>query len=323
MTREIEKRRLGTTDIFVTPIGFGAMQFSGGKGFFKYFLAAIPPETMNETLQTAITNGMNWIDTAEIYGSGASELAVSQALTAAGITPDDIVITTKWFPLFKRAKSIKKSAEKSTNRLNPYPVDLYLIHNRSSISSIRAQMDVMADLVDSGQIRAVGVSNFSADRMIAAHEALSDRGIPLAANQMKFSLLHRRIEHNGVLDTARELGVTIIAYTPLGQGILTGKIHSTPEVLDDMPRFRRRMLRSKMNKSQSLVEAIESIAHEHDATAAQVSLSWATNIHDETIVAIPGASKPIQAEQNARSMQLSLSSEQMETLSTLSQEVIG
>lgn len=312
------KRRLGKTDIEVTPIGLGAMEFAGGKSFFKYMFTPVEPETQDEVVKVALDSGMNLIDTAEIYGSGYSECSVARALRAAGKSPGDVVISTKWFPMLKRAKSMRKSSEKSTKRLDPYPIDLYLVHMPLSVSSVKTQMDEMADLVESGRIRAVGVSNFSNDRMIRAYEALADRGIPLAANQVNFSLLKRGIEFNGTLETAKELGVTIMAYTPLGQGVLTGKLHSNPELLDTMPRMRRARLRGGFKKSQLLVETLEAIASEHDATAAQITLSWTTNYHGDTVIAIPGASKTYQAEQNAGAMRISLSSEQMETISSLS-----
>ncbi|MHA1138079.1 MAG: aldo/keto reductase [Candidatus Thorarchaeota archaeon] len=319
--QEIEKRRLGKTDIEITPVGLGAMEFAGGKGFFKFMLGPVEPETQDEVVKVALDSGMNLIDTAEIYGSGYSELAVSRALQNAGKSPGDVVITTKWFPLLKRAKSLRKSSKKSTERLAPYPIDLYLVHMPLSVSSIENQMNEMADLVESGMIRAVGVSNFSKDRMIKAHEALAERGIPLAANQVHFSLVKRGIEFNGILETAKELGVTIMAYTPLGQGVLTGKLHQNPELLEVMPRMRRNRLRGKLKKTQALVDSLEAIALEHDATVAQVTLSWTTTFHGDTIIAIPGASKTYQAEQNAGAMRVFLSSEQKDTISSLSLEI--
>ncbi|MHA1904632.1 MAG: aldo/keto reductase [Candidatus Thorarchaeota archaeon] len=317
MTQDIIRRRLGKTDLEVSPIGLGAMQFSGGKGPFRFFLSALPPETQNEIVQVAINSGMNWIDTAEIYGGGESERAVSAGLKYADSAPGDTIIATKWSPILKRAKSISKSARKSTVRLEPYPIDLYQVHQPWSFSSMDAQMNEMADLVDEGIVRSIGVSNFGQEKMVLAHEILEERGIPLASNQVKYSLLHRNIENNSVLDTAKELGITIIAYTPLGQGILSGKFHRNPELLKQMPRFRARMLRRNLKKSQPLVEALEAIALEHDATAAQIALNWAVNYHGETIVAIPGASKTVQAEQNAGAMRIRLSSEQLETVNSL------
>jgi aryl-alcohol dehydrogenase-like predicted oxidoreductase len=318
---DIVKRKLGKTDIEVTPLGLGSMEFAGGRSFFKYMFTPVAPETQDEVVKTALNSGMNLIDSAEIYGSGYAECAVARALKAAGKSPDEVVISTKWFPILKRAKSMRKAVKKSTERLSPYPIDLYLVHMPYSISSINTQMNEMADLLESGKIRAVGVSNFSADRMVKAHDALAERGIPLAANQVNFSLLKRGIESNGVLETAKELGVTIMAYTPLGQGILTGKLHQNPELVDNMPRFRRSRLRGGLKKTKQLIESLEAIAQEHNATVAQVVLSWTTNYHGDTIIAIPGASKTYQAEQNAEAMRISLSSEQMENISSLSLEL--
>jgi aryl-alcohol dehydrogenase-like predicted oxidoreductase len=190
-----------------------------------------------------------------------------------------------------------------------------------SLSSIETQMDEMADLVDAEVIRAVGVSNFKQDQMIEAHDALAEHGIPLAANQVHFSLVKRGIEFNGILESAKELGITVMAYTPLGQGLLTGKIHNNPELLDAMPRMKRNRLRGNLKKTQKLIDLLESIADEHKATVAQITLNWTTTYHGDTIIAIPGASKAYQAEQNAEAMRISLSSEQKEAISSLSLEI--
>ncbi|MFW9909237.1 MAG: aldo/keto reductase [Candidatus Thorarchaeota archaeon] len=315
---EIELRSLGKSDLKVTPIGLGAMQFSGGRGMFRYFLSALPQATVNNVVEAALNSGINWIDTAEIYGNGASEKSVSEALRVIGKPTGDVLITTKWFPLFKTAGSIPKSASKSSRRLEPYPIDLYLVHQPYSLSSVRNQMDGMANLVDEGIVRAIGVSNFSRDKMIEAAETLESRGIPLAVNQVRWSLIDRSIEKNGVLEAAKDLGVTVIAYTPLGMGLLTGNLHRNPEVMNTMPRFRRAMLKRNLERTRSLIEAIEAIANEVNATPAQVSLSWGTNFHGPSIVAIPGASKPNQAIQNAGSMRVHLSREQMEVLNDAS-----
>ena len=314
-------RRLGKTDLEVSSIGLGTMQFSGGKSFFRFYLSAVPIEIEDEVVKVALESGINWIDTAEVYGSGESERAVAHALVAAGKSPGEVIITTKWMPLMKSARSVAESAKKSTHRLEPYPIDLYLVHQPYSRSSVKSQMDAMADLVDSGIIRAVGVSNFSSEKMTKAYEALSDRGIPFATNQVRFSLLDRSIESNGILERAKELGVTITAYTPLGMGLLTGRLHSNPELFKSMPRFRRTSLRRSIKKSQPLVDLLEEIAVEQEATAAQVALSWVINCQGETIVTIPGASKSYQAEQNAGAMHVSLTREQINSLSSLSLDI--
>ena len=146
-----------------------------------------------------------------------------------------------------------------------------------SISSVEAQMDAMAALVKAGKIRSIGVSNFSAKKMRRAHAALAKYGIPLASNQVEFNLLNRDIEKNGVLDAAKELNITIIAYVPLYQGLLTGKFHKNPELVKKLPSMRRMMVRRKFEKSRPLIKALEDIASSHNCTASEVALSWVIN----------------------------------------------
>jgi aryl-alcohol dehydrogenase-like predicted oxidoreductase len=175
-------------------------------------------------------------------------------------------------------------------------------------------MNAMAELVEAGKIKAVGVSNFSAERMRRAHAALARRGLPLASNQVKYSLLDRTIERNGVLDAAKELGVTIIAYSPLEMGLLTGKFHRDPALLRRTPLGRRFSLRRKIERSRPLVSVLEEIAKARGVTAAQVALNWLITAQGETVVAIPGASKPHQARESAGAMDFELGSDEVERL---------
>jgi aryl-alcohol dehydrogenase-like predicted oxidoreductase len=192
------------------------------------------------------------------------------------------------------------------------------VHFPASFSSIPAQMNAMADLVAAGKIRAVGVSNFSARQMRRAHEALAKRGLVLGSNQVKYSLLDRRIEDNGILQAARELGVTVIAYSPLEMGLLSGKFHKDPAVLGSRPLIRRLRLGRILDKSRNLVLALERIAAAHGASAAQVALNWVTGAHGETVVAIPGASTAEQARECAGAMNITLSPEEMAEIDGLS-----
>lgn len=178
-------------------------------------------------------------------------------------------------------------------------------------------MDVMADLVEQGKISAVGVSNFSARSMRRAHAALARRGLPLASNQVKYSLLDRRIERNGVLDAARELGMTIIAYSPLEMGLLSGKFHRDAELLKSRPIGRRFALRRKIERSRPLVAALEEIADRRGVTPAQVALNWIINAHEDTVVAIPGASRPPHAQESAGAMAFILTQEEISRLDEL------
>ena len=311
------RRRLGNTDIEITPIGLGVMQFSG-RGIFKLMFPTLPAETMNGIVKTALEEGINWFDTAEVYGRGHSEQALANALKAAGQKDTDVIIATKWFPLFRMASNILRTIGERQRNLDGYTIDLYQIHQPYSLSSIEAEMNAMADLVEAGKIRSVGVSNFSSGQMRRAHAALAKRGLPLASNQVQYSLVNRSIESNGILDTARELGATIIAYSPLGSGILTGRFHSDPDALRNTPLGRRVLLRRRLEKSRPLIAVLEEVADAHDVVPSQVALNWLVNFHGDVVVAIPGASRVHHAQQNAAVMNFALSEREMERIDELS-----
>ncbi|HKJ01195.1 MAG TPA: aldo/keto reductase, partial [Longimicrobiales bacterium] len=176
------------------------------------------------------------------------------------------------------------------------------------------------ELVREGRIRAVGVSNFSARAMRGASRVLERHGLPLASNQVRYSLLDRGIEANGVLDAARELGVTIIAYSPLAQGLLSGKFHEDPERLKRLegPRRRLSLFRPRgLRRSAPVVAELRSIADAHGVTPAQVALRWLVQAHPHVVV-IPGASKVAQARQNAAALDLELTEEEVRTLDEVS-----
>jgi aryl-alcohol dehydrogenase-like predicted oxidoreductase len=181
-------------------------------------------------------------------------------------------------------------------------------------------MNAMAELVEAGKIRSIGVSNFSAGQMRRAHAALAKHDLPLASNQVHYSLINRGIESNGILDVAKELGITIIAWFPLESGLLTGKFHYDPNVLRKTPIGRRLLLRRQLEKSRPLIVTLEEIAAAHDVTPAQVALNWLINFHGDTVVAIPGASKMYHAQQNAGAMNFSLSDEEMACIDGLSRQ---
>jgi aryl-alcohol dehydrogenase-like predicted oxidoreductase len=166
------------------------------------------------------------------------------------------------------------------------------------------------------------VSKFSAEQMRRAQDALAKRGLPLASNQVRYNLIDRRIETNGILDAARELGISIICWGPLASGLLTGKFHKDPKLLKRVPFARRMMLRRGFVQSRELIATLEEIAVNHQATPAQVALNWLVNFHGETVVAIPGASKPHHARESAEAMNLTLTEEELNKLDELSQKFL-
>src|SRR5512136_3189881 len=284
-----ERRRLGRTSIEITPIGLGCWQFSGGHGFVGGFWEALSQEAVDEIVRVALAGGVSWFDTAEAYGKGRSEQALARALAAAGRKDGDVVVATKWWPIPRTARSIRTTIDERLRCLDGFSIDLHQVHQPFSFSSVEAEMEAMADLVAAKKIRAVGVSNFSAAQMRRAHAALAKRGIPLASNQVRYSLVARGIESNGVLAAARELGVTVIAYSPLGQGILSGKFHADPALVRSRPGPRRYMSSfgpRGLERTRPLVDELQRIAAARAVTPSQVALSWLLHFHGETIVAI-------------------------------------
>jgi len=323
---EIERYQLGRTGIEVTPIGLGCWQFSGGKGLAGGFWRGLPQDDVNAIVAAAVDGGISWFDTAEAYGRGNSERALSAALQARGVAPGDVTIATKWFPIFRAAPSIEATLPQRQEALAPYPVDLYQIHNPASFSSVEKEMAVMGKLAADGRIRAAGVSNYGADRMAAAHEALAKHGVTLASNQVRYSLLDRKIEHSGVLQKARELGITIIAYSPLAQGILTGRFHENPESAKKLHGPRRLMSQFKpkgLEKTRPLIDELTRVARDHDATPAQVALAWLIRKNGDVVVAIPGASSESQIRSNVAAMSVALDRREIERLDEISGAVSG
>ncbi|HMA54418.1 MAG TPA: aldo/keto reductase, partial [Acidobacteriota bacterium] len=319
-------RRLGASDLMVSPIGLGCWQFSQGQGFGGKFWGTMTDEEILAVVRISLDGGINWFDTAEAYGRGASERALARALKALGKAPGEVVVATKWHPLFRTARSIPKTIGARIENLGGYPIDLFQVHSPLSFSSIKAQMTAMARLVEEGKIRTIGVSNFSARQMRKAQAALARRGLRLASNQVRYSLLDRAIETNGVLDAAKELGISIIAYSPLAQGILSGKFHADPSLILRKPGYRRYLGPFKprgLERSRPLIEALRDVAAKHGATSSQVALNWVAAVHGDSVVAIPGASSPAQAEENAGALKFSLAREDVELLDRVSRPLMS
>jgi aryl-alcohol dehydrogenase-like predicted oxidoreductase len=315
---EVKKRPLGKTGIYITPIGLGMMEFAGGGGLMGFVFPVIDQQIKNDTIKAGLDNGVNWFDTAELYGAGVSEQSLSTGLKAAGMKDSDVIIATKWWPMFRTARNIRKTIAERIRFLDGYSIDLHQIHQPFSFSSPEAEMDAMAELVKAGKIRSVGVSNFNAGQMRRAHRRLQKHGLPLASNQVHYSLLHRNIERDGTLAAAKELGITIIAYTPIESGLLSGKYHKNPELLNGKGRFYRMRLQAGLERSRKLVAELEAIASRYGVTAAQVALNWVINSQGETVVTIPGVTKVSQAQESAGAMKFALTGDEIARLSEVS-----
>jgi aryl-alcohol dehydrogenase-like predicted oxidoreductase len=318
MVKTNQLRRLGKTDLMVSPIGLGVMELSGGGGLIGRMFPVIAAEDKNAIIKAALDGGINFFDTAEMYGAGVSERSLADGLKAAGAADKDVIIETKWQPILRTANNIGKTIDDRLRYLGGYTISNYMIHQPLSFSSPEAEMDAMADLVDAGKIRSVGVSNFNPARMRRAYAALAKRGLPLVLNQVRYSLIHREIETNGILETAKELGVTIVAYTPLGSGLLTGKYHQHPELLEKKSGIRKSMLVGNVERTRPLINAMAEIAGRYDATIGQVALNWLIHFNGDMVVTIPGATKVYQAQESAAAMNFTLSAEELARLSEIS-----
>jgi aryl-alcohol dehydrogenase-like predicted oxidoreductase len=258
-------------------------------------------------LEASLAAGVTLFDTAEMYSGGASEQRLGELVRGK-----DVVLATKFPPsLFSRAESLPRELDASLARLGRSSVDLYQHHFPFSWVPIPRLMELMADAVEAGKVKAVGVSNYSAEQMRTAHAALAKRGIPLASNQVEYSLLHRQPEVNGVLDACRELGVTLIAYQPLASGALTGKYAAgtTPSGLRRfLPLFRRK----GMATVAPVVQLLREIGQRYGKTPAQVALRWL--IENEHVLPIPGAKNGKQAADNAGALAFCLTPDEIAAL---------
>jgi aryl-alcohol dehydrogenase-like predicted oxidoreductase len=306
-TKSIERIRLGSSDLRVSPIGVGTNSWgSGGK----------PDPEMKTTFATALAAGINFFDTAEIYSMGGSERTLALCLQPA---PKDVVIATKYLPMPWRVRksNLADALKASLNRLGLPRVDLYMMHFPLPPVSIETWMDALADAVQAGLIRAAGVSNYNTAQMRRAHAALAKRGVPLASNQVEYSLLKRGPEREGLLAACRELGVTLVAYRPLCSGLLSGKY--TPE---NPPPGARGLLynHSRLEQIAPLLNLLRETARRHGKTPSQAALNW---IICKGALPIPGAKSARQAEDNAGALGWRLGEDEVTALDKASAEIKG
>jgi len=310
-----QKSFLGQSDLQVPRMGIGAMIWGQPKGMARWTPAQLsygPSNGMQEeeqALEVSRSAGVNLIDTAAMYSNGASEQRVGELVRGK-----DFLVATKFPPgFFSRTEDFQQALEASLARLGRNSIDLYQHHFPSNRVSIPQLMEFMADAVEAGKIRAVGVSNYSAEQMRIAHAILAKRGIPLASNQVQYSLLHRRPEVDGVLEACRELGITLIAYQPLASGALTGKYSVGTRPTGFFRQFIKDFRGKGTEALAPVVALLRRVGERYSKSPAQVALRWL--IENESILPIPGAKNGKQAAENAGALTFSLTPEDIEGLS--------
>ena len=308
-----DRIRLGRSDLEVPRLGVGAMTWGSPSGRSRWGPAKLAyggtpgPEEERRAFEASLSAGVDLFDTAATYSGGASERRVGELAGGKGV-----VIATKFPPGWRsKAEVLPEALDQSLVRLRRSTIDLYQHHFPSRRISIPALMGFMADAVDAGKVRAVGVSNYSAQQLRTAHAALAERGIPLASNQVEYSLLHRAPEVDGVLDACGELGITLIAYQPLAQGVLTGK-YRPGDRPTGIRRFGRYYRRDGLKNVQPVVALLHEIGQRYSRTPAQVALRWL--IQKENSLPIPGAKNGRQAASNAEALSFTLVAGEIEAL---------
>jgi aryl-alcohol dehydrogenase-like predicted oxidoreductase len=280
-------------------MGLGAM------GMSAFYGASDEAESI-ATLQRAVDLGVTFIDTAEAYGPFENERLIGRALSSRR---DEVILATKassetdddgtvhgrnGTPAY-----IRKAAERSLRHLGTDHIDLYYLHRVDPRVPIEDSVGAMSELVAEGKIRHIGLSEASASTIRRAHAVH-----PLAAVQSEFSLFSRDVQHNGELDAMRELGIGLVAFSPLGRGMLTDGVTSLDDLAaDDARRTLPRFQPEAFAANRRLVERVAAIAERHDATLAQVALAW---VMAEGAVPIPGMRRRSRLDENLGAMSIDL-----------------
>jgi aryl-alcohol dehydrogenase-like predicted oxidoreductase len=296
-------KHVEVSGVRVSAVGLGCWQFgSRDWGYGRDYA----DETAIELVNTALDLGVNLIDTAEVYARGVSETIVGRALAGRRA---EAFVATKVLPTWPTAGRVQEHGRLSALRLDVDVIDLYQVHWPNPVVPLKSTMEGMRRLQDEGLVRHAGVSNFSAKMWRRAEELL---GKPVLSNQVQFSLLHRRPDKRNV-PYAQERDRIVIAYSPLAQGVLGGRYDK-----DNLPpgparRSNPLCLPENIERATPVIEAVRRIASVHDATPAQVALSWL--IAKPNVVVIPGASSVEQLRHNVAAADLELDDKELEELS--------
>jgi aryl-alcohol dehydrogenase-like predicted oxidoreductase len=315
----MKTRKLGHLE--VSAIGLGCMGFTAAYGGQE-------EQDSIDTLRRAVDLGVTFFDTAEVYGPYDNEKIVGRALRGVR---DKVVIATKFgfrigaegigfdrvTGLDSSPQNVKSVAEASLKRLGIDVIDLFYQHRVDPSVPIEETVGAMADLVKEGKVRALGLSEASAQTIRRAHAVH-----PIAAVQSEYSLWTRDPERE-VIPTCRELGIGFVPYSPLGRGFLSGQIKSLADLGENdfrvnLPRFAEGNLEANL----ALVEAIEKLAKKRGVTAAQLALAWVLQ-QGEHIVPIPGARKIRHLEENVRAVELTLDAAESASIAAVMDKVQG
>jgi aryl-alcohol dehydrogenase-like predicted oxidoreductase len=298
------------------PMGFGCWGMSDAYG---------PADDQQSiaTIEAALAAGIRHFDTADVYGNGHNETLLGRAMAGRR---QDVFLATKFgfvgdehgqVSIDGRPERVRMACEASLRRLDTEVIDLYYLHRRDERVAIEETVGAMADLVREGKVRYLGLSEVSAEtlrRASAIH--------PIAALQSEYSLFTRTPEST-VLPVCRELGIVLVAFSPLGRGLLTGKVKSRAQLTEgdyrrEMPRFAE----ENLEKNLALVEALEDMALAKNGTAAQVALAWLL-AQGKDILPIPGMKRQNHLQDNLGALNIQLTPENLARLSTISEAVHG
>ncbi|CAB4492693.1 unnamed protein product [Rhizophagus irregularis] len=313
-------RELGKTGVKISAIGLGCM------GMSEFYGSADEQENIN-VLNRAIELGSTFWDTSDIYGNGANEILLSKVLKDKR---DKVFLCTKFGSLRNsngaflgvsgKPEYVRQACEKSLKRLGVDYIDLYYQHRMDPNTPIEDTVGALAELVKEGKVKYIGLSECSAETLRRAHKVH-----PIAAIQMEYSPWTIDIEKNGIMEACRELGVTIVAYSPLGRGFLTGKYKSIDDFEpDDFRRAVPRFQGENFNKNLEIVRKFEEFANKKGVTPSQLCLAWVL-AQGDNIVAIPGTRKIKYLEENFEAAKIHLTPEELSEIRQIinSIEIIG
>jgi aryl-alcohol dehydrogenase-like predicted oxidoreductase len=296
---------LGPDGPRLRPLGVGTWQW--GSRFLWGYGRQFGADDLRGAFEAALAERVTLFDTAEVYGRGRSERMVGQLNRQSG---GRALLATKFMPLpwRRRKDDLRRALEGSLRRLGVERIGLYQIHWPNPLVPIETWMEALAEAWRDGLVEAIGVSNYSAAQTRRAAAALERRGARLASNQISYSLLERRVERNGTLAACRELGVTPIAYSPIGMGLLGGR-YSAKRPPPDWRRLY--YLRQGPARVDRLVGLLRELGQARGKTPAQVALNW---LICQGAIPIPGAKNADQARANAGAIGWCLSADELAVL---------